>query len=173
MINYFRLHHYTDVEREQFSQMYEIHFDAVYRFIYLHVGNQAIAEDLTSSTFEDAYKKFYQYLEQGKSLHWLLKMAGYHIKKHYRRDRIFNKYRHKIYTEDSVDDRYEDQADALKMLAMVSNDEKTLLIMRYIEEFSIEEIQSATGYTKNNIYVKCSRAIKKILDKISQEDRHA
>ena len=172
MINYFRLHRYTEIERAQFSRMYEVHFDAVYRFIYLHVGNQAIAEDLTSSTFEEAYKKFHQYLEQGKSLHWFYTIAGYHIKKHYRKERIFHKYRHKIYTGDSTHDTYNDQKYALKILSYVSQDERSILIMRYTEELSIEEIESITGYTKNNIYVKCSRAIKKILHKINQEDHH-
>ena len=36
---------------EAFAQLYEEHFDKIYRYIYLRLGNQAEAEDLTQEVF--------------------------------------------------------------------------------------------------------------------------
>jgi len=38
-------------DREAFAQLYEEHFDKIYRYIYLRLGNQAEAEDLTQEVF--------------------------------------------------------------------------------------------------------------------------
>lgn len=38
-------------EPEAFEQLYEAHFDRIYRYIVLKVSNQADAEDLTQQVF--------------------------------------------------------------------------------------------------------------------------
>ena len=43
---------------EQFSQIYDQYIDKIYRFVYLKVNSQEIAEDITSKVFIRGWEKF-------------------------------------------------------------------------------------------------------------------
>ena len=46
---------------EAFAQLYEEHFDKIYRYVYLRVGNQAETEDLTQEVFVKALEAIGSY----------------------------------------------------------------------------------------------------------------
>ncbi|MBN2186247.1 MAG: sigma-70 family RNA polymerase sigma factor [Dehalococcoidia bacterium] len=48
-------------DEEAFAQLYGEHFDKIYRYIYLRVGNQADAEDLTQEVFVKILKAIGSY----------------------------------------------------------------------------------------------------------------
>jgi len=47
-----------DDSREQFSQIYDQYIEKIYRFVYLKVNSQEIAEDITSDVFTKGWKSF-------------------------------------------------------------------------------------------------------------------
>jgi len=48
----------TDSINEQFSHVYDQYIDKIYRFVYLKVGGQEIAEDITSKVFTKGWEAF-------------------------------------------------------------------------------------------------------------------
>jgi RNA polymerase sigma-70 factor (ECF subfamily) len=47
-----------DDSKEQFSQIYDQYIEKIYRFVYLKVNSQEIAEDITSDVFTKGWKSF-------------------------------------------------------------------------------------------------------------------
>lgn len=47
-----------DSINEQFSQIYDQYIDKIYRFIYLKVSSQEIAEDITSKVFLKGFEAY-------------------------------------------------------------------------------------------------------------------
>lgn len=45
-------------KREQFASVYDKYIDKIYRFVYLKVGNQSIAEDITSKVFLKGWEAY-------------------------------------------------------------------------------------------------------------------
>jgi len=63
-------------EPEAFSQLYEEHFDRIYRYVLLRVRNQADAEDITQQVFLKALESIGSYRWRGMPFaSWLFRIA--------------------------------------------------------------------------------------------------
>lgn len=63
-------------DQEAFSQLYEEHFDKIYRYIALKIGNTAEAEDMTQQVFIKALKSISSYKWKGVPFSaWLFRIA--------------------------------------------------------------------------------------------------
>jgi len=72
---------------EAFAELYRRYLNPIYRYVYLHVGNKADAEDLTSEVFLRALRKIDTYRHLGYSFSaWLFRIA-YHLIIDHRRSR--------------------------------------------------------------------------------------
>ena len=59
-----------------FGQLYQIHLDSIYRYIYYRVGNAAEAEDLTEQVFLKAWEHIAAYDQRGLPFAaWLYRVA--------------------------------------------------------------------------------------------------
>jgi RNA polymerase sigma-70 factor, ECF subfamily len=67
-----------------FAEVYELHVDRVYRFVYRKVRDRAIAEDITSDVFLRALQAIGRYQDRGQMLAWLLQIARRAVIDHYR-----------------------------------------------------------------------------------------
>ncbi len=63
-------------EKEAFAQLYESHFDKIFRYVVLKIRNQAEAEDMTQQVFIKAYESIGSYQSQGVPFTaWLFRIA--------------------------------------------------------------------------------------------------
>ena len=63
-------------EQEAFAQLYESHFDKIFRYVVLKIRNQAEAEDMTQQVFIKAYESIGSYQSQGVPFTaWLFRIA--------------------------------------------------------------------------------------------------
>ena len=63
-------------DAEAFGQIYELYVDTVYRYVYLRVGSQQQAEDLTAETFVRALRRLDSFSWQGKDIAaWFVTIA--------------------------------------------------------------------------------------------------
>jgi len=51
-------------EQEAFAQLYESHFDKIFRYVVLKIRNQAEAEDMAQQVFIKAYESIGSYQSQ-------------------------------------------------------------------------------------------------------------
>ena len=75
-------------EPEAFAQLYEAHFNKMYRYIALRVRNQADAEDLTQQVFLKALESIGSYRWRGMPFSsWLFRIAHNQVVDHFRKRR--------------------------------------------------------------------------------------
>ncbi len=73
---------------EEFSLVYDRHFDSVYRFVYYKTFHRERAEDLTSQAFLKAYEKYHTFdPARGDVRAWLYRIAANAVVDHYRKTR--------------------------------------------------------------------------------------
>ncbi len=63
-------------DKEAFARLYEYHFDRIYRYVVMKIGNQTEAEDMTQRVFIRAYESIGSYKMQGVQFSaWLYRIA--------------------------------------------------------------------------------------------------
>ncbi len=63
-------------DNEAFAQLYEAHFDKIYRYVVLRIGNKAEAEDVTQQVFVKAYESISSFRWKGIPFSaWLFRIA--------------------------------------------------------------------------------------------------
>ncbi len=74
-------------DKEAFAQLYEGHFDKIYRYVALKVRDRTEVEDMTQQVFIRAYESIGSYKMQGFPFSaWLFRIAHNHIVDHIRRE---------------------------------------------------------------------------------------
>ena len=74
------------MEPEAFGELYEAHFDRIYRYMMLRVRNQADAEDLTQQVFVKALEHIGSYRYRGMPFAaWLFRIAHNQLVDHWKK----------------------------------------------------------------------------------------
>jgi RNA polymerase sigma-70 factor (ECF subfamily) len=74
-------------DKEAFAQLYEDHFDRIYRYVAFKVRDRTEVEDITQQVFLRAYESIGSYKMQGYPFStWLFRIAHNHIVDHIRRE---------------------------------------------------------------------------------------
>ncbi len=60
---------------QSFTEVYDLHVDAIYRFIHRILGNPTDAEDMTAETFLRAYQGWSELLDAAAVRSWLFRIA--------------------------------------------------------------------------------------------------
>lgn len=157
-------------DEEAFGKLYDRYSQAIYRFIVFRVSSREDANDLTSEVF----LKIWQYIVAGdknienfKAL--LYRMAGNLVIDYYRQsgrevqaldEAGWNKIIDETY---NLEDQIRNKEDSrLIRLAMekLTQDERELLVMRYIDDLEVKEIGKILDKTTGAVRVALHRAIK-------------
>ncbi len=160
---------------EAFRQLYGQTHVSVYRFIYsLHGGPAEAVEDLTAETFERAWKARHRFRTSEEGVEnaatgWLITIA---------RNLVFDARRKQkrqpppLVLQETVragdDDAAqkilwdEEQAVLLATLQTLADDEREMLILRYILGWRVNQIAEHFGLKENTGSVKIKRALEKL-----------
>lgn len=154
---------YLDGESQALSNLVDRYKDKIFTSIYLLVKDRYLAEDI----FQDVFIKVIdtlnsrRYNEEGKFLPWVMRIAHNacidHFRKLKRRPTIKTSDDHDIFevlnfSEAGVDEKMmQEQTNerVRKMLDMLPQDQKEVIIMRHFAELSFKEISSITGCSIN------------------------
>ena len=160
---------------EAFGFFYDKYVTQIYRFILIKVSDKQIAEDLT----QDVFLKTWQHLvDQKKVSHFrafIYQIARNIVIDYYRqvdRQSLPLEYADDIAAVDTVSAKLEVNLDAeslLKYLHKIKEEYQEILIFRYIEDMSIDEIARILQKDKNNVRVTLHRAINKFKEIINQQ----
>lgn len=171
-----------DHDQSAFEELYDQNIDNIYRFIYFKIGKKEDASDLSSAVF----LKTWEYLQKNKiNQKETLRALVYKIT----RNMIIDYYRsnkgknisldddnNKI---DVIDESYNievdisnkgDFNDLLSKIMELKNEYREILIMRFVNDLSLDEIAEITGKKKMNIRVISHRAIKALREIIDKDN---
>jgi RNA polymerase sigma-70 factor (ECF subfamily) len=145
------------------------HHVRVYRFVLRLVGNQSLAEDLTSETFLDVWRQAGTFQAQSAVTTWLLSIARFKAISALRR-RVDEELDDKASTAlaDPADDpeaavQKKDRSEILrKCLTKLSRQHRDIIDLVYYHEKSIEEVAEIVGISNNTVKTRVFYARKRL-----------
>lgn len=160
-----------------FGKLYELFYQPVYDYIYRFVKDPHLAFDLTQETFLTVFEKF-DSLREVKALRlWIFRIAKNHTMKHFwsqskeeiilKNLSIFSQY-----NTPEMDDllKRENQYNLmLNSIEQLNEQEKELLVNKYYNNMSINDLVARTGLGNSAIKMKIHRARTKIKDCMIKE----
>ncbi len=168
-----------DGDADAFGVLYTRHLDAIYRYVYFRVADEALAEELTGEVFVRAWTGLPNYQSRGHRFSsWLYRIAQNLLVDHYRRessraeidemglDAIQSE---ETLPENQVIDRQElfSLAEAIRNL---SQDEQQVIVLRFIEGLSHREVAEAIGKSEGASRVIQHRALENLVGVLKSDD---
>jgi RNA polymerase sigma factor (sigma-70 family) len=151
-------------EQSCFDKLIHRHKNKVFAYISLYIRDQALAEDL----FQDTFMKVIQsvragkYQDNGKFISWVMRIAHNLVIDHFRRVKQMNTVSNDDYESDLFNSRkfaestIEDdmikkqiQKDVRKMISLLPDDQREVVILRHYAGLSFKEIADITDVSIN------------------------
>ena len=166
-----------DSINEQFGQIYDQYVDKIYRFVYLKVSGQEVAEDITSKVFLKGWEAFQkQGLEIKNPSAFLYQIAKNSVIDHYR-----EKGRSKVVSIDvspQIADPGTDAQDKAILSAdlgvvktaiqKLKKEYQDIIIWHYLEDMPITNIAELLNKPAGTIRVSLHRGLKDLKDIIQE-----
>lgn len=149
----------------EFIQAFKTYNQNVFNFVYLRIGSKEIAQDLT----QEIYIKLWDYKhkfdpEKSNIKTWLYKIAKNHLVDFFRKNK--NNFKNEVELEAIGEEQNQDRDLDIQFiiikLSELDSDEQDLIIMKYIEDLSNEEIAQIIDKNINATKVAIYRAMEKL-----------
>jgi RNA polymerase sigma-70 factor (ECF subfamily) len=154
-------------ERDALEDLYLLHFDRIYSYLHIAVGNRHDAEDLTTQTFLRMLESIGRF-RFGKAPFsaWLFRIAHNLAMDHFRATKRLQPTEEVPERPDSVDDSAEDRAmqamgrrSMLGLIAELSADQQQVLTLKFVFSFSNAEAATILGKTEGAVKSLQHRAL--------------
>lgn len=161
-----------------FERIYTGNFSYVYNFIYMKVLQKETAEEICSDVFLRAYKAIESYdPEIAGERTWLCTIARNLLINYYKRKASDKAEPVEELPEVPVEDDYSVTRQAAnreveRLFALLNDEERELLSMRFGMELSVKEIAAVKGVSQNAMTHRIVRILEK-LKKIEEKDGHS
>jgi RNA polymerase sigma-70 factor (ECF subfamily) len=154
-------------DRRALEKLYLMHFDRIYSYLHLSVGNRHDAEDLTNQTFVRMLESIDRFEWRTVPISaWLFRIAHNLAMDHFRAGRRWQPEEEPLEPEPDEWHTAEDEAlEAIgrrSMLAMIedlSRDQQQVLTLKFVFNFSNGEVASILGKTEGAIKSLQHRAL--------------
>jgi RNA polymerase sigma-70 factor (ECF subfamily) len=162
-------------EFENFDRVVKQHRTRVLRFLLASLGDMDAAESLTQDCFLNAYRSRKTFRGECSVNTWLMRIAINLVRNHVRSRRFqFWKKAERVQSEQlhewadrsiSPEERasINQQVQAIWHAATaLSEKQRTVFILRFVEDLNMSEIAQATGLSESTVHVHLSRALRRI-----------
>ena len=158
-------------EAEAFGLLYDHYQPQIYRFVYLKVSHREEAEDLTHQVFLKSWENIADYESYGLPFSsWLYRIARNQTIDYYRTKKEsmgLENISETKFTEDAekISKFMDDSRDLKKIeeaIALLSEDQQDVMILRFVEDFSLKETAEILERTEGAIKLIQYRAVKRL-----------
>jgi RNA polymerase sigma-70 factor (ECF subfamily) len=149
-------------DKQAYAMLVEEYKSPIYNLAYRMTGNLEDADDLTQETFIRAYQYLWRYDTRRKFFTWLYTLSLNLIRNHLRKKNKYNKSTEELGAHFGADKNPSPEAKLIETqeisvyLLRLEHESRALLIMKYNQELTFEEIAEITGKSlsavKMNIY---------------------
>lgn len=153
---------------DDFASKYSELYDYVYRYLYLRVNDRETAQDLTSKTFLTAFEIKANYdSEKGTWIQWITGIAKNKLLNHWRSHKTFLPLEEVILKEEDLMLNHSSQnaigqdLELKKIMDSVSPDIRALLVLRYVDDLTYEDIAE--------VLQKTPAAVRKTFSRLHQQ----
>ena len=168
----------AEIAAEEFARVVESHRPQIFRFLLSSLRDVDLAETLTQDCFLKAHRNWGGFRGESSAMTWLMRIA-INLQKDHWRSRRLQFWRHT--QSNAVDlneasdwlpsgERTEEQrllareqvAQVWKVVEKLSERQRTVFLLRFVEEQELSEIAHATGMSEGTVKAHLSRAVAKV-----------
>ncbi len=155
-------------KKEAVGELYNVISTDVYAYALAKTKNKHDAEDITSDTFVQIYKYARRYEKRGKPLAWIFTITSNLVNRYFTlksRNVSFEENVVSLENGLQLESNEEKTLDGLylrKMLSLLSNEEREIVILHLISQLKHREIAKLLGLPLSTVLSKYNRAIKKL-----------
>ena len=152
-----------------FEEAYKANIKSIYRFMFWRTNNAQLAEDLTSQTFEKAWKSRDSF-KSGSISAWFHRIARNVLIDHWRKkkDSYLSETAEEIVSDNlSLEQLLEKELELDKLkraLDQLPLTPKKVIVLRFIKRWPSKQVAKEMGLSENNIRIIQYRALKKLRD---------
>jgi RNA polymerase sigma-70 factor (ECF subfamily) len=166
------------VAAEEFTAVVARHRPQIFRFLLASTRDADLAETLTQDCFLKAHRNWASFRGESSAMTWLMRIAINLQKDHWRSRRLqfWRKTQSNAVDLDeasewlpsgerSVEQKLmarERVAQVSKAVEKLSERQRTVFLLRYVEEAELSEIAQATGLSEGTVKAHLSRALTKV-----------
>lgn len=154
-------------DRAALEELYLLHFDRIYSYLQLSVGNSHDAEDLTNQTFIKMLESIDRFVwRQVPFSAWLFRIAHNLAMDHFRSGRRWQMESDPPEDRGSLEPSAEDvafrsigQENMLGMIGSLSEDQQQVLTLKFLFDFANAEVAAILGKTEGAVKSLQHRAL--------------
>ncbi len=154
-------------ERRALEELYLLHFDRIYSYLQMSVGNRHDAEDLTNQTFIKMLESIDRFEWRAAPFSaWLFRIAHNLAMDHFRSGRRVQPEEDPVQPQDSTEHSAEDEAlqaigrqSMLGMIESLSLDQQHVLTLKFVFNFSNRDAAQILGKTEGAVKSLQHRAL--------------
>lgn len=151
----------------RFAELYEQNFDRVYAYIARRVHDRDAAEELTSEVFHHALENLGRFEWRGVPFAgWLLRIAANAIHDHWKSGTREDELLDEFIEDRGVDRAIERQTMIARLVETLPDDQRVVIIRRFIEQRSIREIAHELGRSEGAIKQLQFRALQNLKERV-------
>lgn len=161
-----------------FAEKYRAYLPRILNYMRLRVGDEALAQDLTATTFERAFAGIDSLRSEGAFGGWIFTIARNVVAQHYRDRRetvLLDKLGEMVDPAPSPEGRAMSAAELREILAglqMLSEREREIIRLKFIGELKNREIAPIMGLSESHVAVILYRALRKLRRRLAVEVDH-
>jgi RNA polymerase sigma factor (sigma-70 family) len=157
----------------EIDDLYRAHVAEVYRYAYAVLGNHADAEDVTQTTFLNAYRSLEQGVRPRKPANWLLTIASNAIKQRFRQEQARPR---QVEFDERIAHAGTDEdgegpsvGELLTALSKIPPQQRQAIVLREFEGRSYSEIAEILGVTTSALETLLFRARRSLADELQHQ----
>jgi RNA polymerase sigma factor (sigma-70 family) len=153
------------------DDLYRRHGTDVYRYALAVLGNHADAEDVTQTTFLNAYRSLGQGVRPRKPSNWLLTIASNAIKQRFRQEQTRPR---QVLLDDRIADTAPDDegptvGEVLTALSRIPPQQRQAIVLREFEGRSYKEMAEILGVTTSALETLLFRARRSLTEELEHQ----
>jgi len=167
-----------EIAAQEFSRVVESHRPQIFRFLLASLRDIDLAETLTQECFLKAHRNWSRFRGDSSPMTWLMRIA-INLQKDHWRNRRMQFWRHTQTNAVDLDEAgdwlpssertaeqqilaREQVAQVWRIVGNLSERQRTVFLLRYVEEQELSEIAQATGLSEGTVKAHLSRALGKV-----------
>jgi RNA polymerase sigma factor (sigma-70 family) len=154
----------------EIDDLYRAHVAEVYRYAFAVLGNHSDAEDVTQTTFLNAYRALEQGVKPRKPSNWLLTIASNAIKQRFRQEQSRPRYvqldERIAHAETADDEAGPSVGELLTALSKIPPQQRQAIVLREFEGRSYAEIAEILGVTTSALETLLFRARRSLAEEL-------
>ncbi|MDQ0189814.1 RNA polymerase sigma factor [Alicyclobacillus cycloheptanicus] len=148
--------------RDGVEQLFDQYKNEVFRYALYLLKNRDDAQDVVQEVFLRAYKSWDRFREESSHRTWLFRIAHNYIHDIIRRKKTQYRYLKDLGSELRVSRTLESKLEMLDLISTLSIQHQQVLLLRFVEDLSAEDIARIFGWTAAKVRTIQHRALKQL-----------